>query len=232
MSRKIAVYFFLGALLCNLNTVHAYWRFVLSGGPGIGKTTVLKELERRGYQTISETYTALFEQASLHNALDVFFNGPEQLESILLAEQVRREASLSPLLPAFLDRSCVDIIAYGDYLQVALTDHLRSQADRDYDLVFFLEPLPADLYQNTSVRKESREVALEIHSMLKVAYMQRGYKPHQLIDVPFGTPDERAQYILDTISRVYFTIDILDYFANTTAWYPLSALESVSVSRV
>lgn len=221
MSQKVYFYMLVALLAGNIQISCASRRFVLSGGPGIGKTTVLKELRSRGYQTIPETFTSLFEQAVAHNALDSFFNGPEVLPSILLTEQLRMESLLSSSIPAFLDRSAVDIIAYGDFFNTPMTEELRAQADRNYDLIFFLEPLPEYLYENTSVRKESREEALTIHRLLKAAYLHMGYMPHQLIEVPFGTPSERAQYILDEIAQVYFYMDILDSFVNNTSSYLL-----------
>lgn len=230
MSQK--VYFYVLTLsLCMINMMSASRRFVLSGGPGIGKTTVLKELRNRGYQTIPETFTSLFEQAVADNALDSFFNGPQVLPSILLTEQLRMESLLSPTIPAFLDRSAVDIIAYGDFFNTPMSEEMRNQADRNYDLVFFLEPLPEYLYENTEVRKESREEAIKIHGLLKAAYLQAGYMSHQLIEVPFGTPYERAQYILDAIAHLYFYVDMLDSFVSNTNSYMLPGfLEKINFS--
>jgi hypothetical protein len=91
-------------------------------------------------------------------------------------------------------------------------------------LVFFLEPLPAYLYENTDVRKESRDEALIIHELLKTAYLQMGYMPHQLIEVPFGTPSERAQYILDEIAQAYFYTDMFDSFVSNTSSFLLPGL--------
>ncbi|MGE0010138.1 MAG: AAA family ATPase [Candidatus Babeliales bacterium] len=217
MSRHFSFIVICGGIILQATLVHAHQRMVISGGPGIGKTTVLKELRKRGYQTISETFTSLFEQAATQDALDVFFNGPKQLEMLFLTEQVRKESLLAPQLPAFLDRSVVDIMAYGYYLHVPISDEMLRLSDRKYDLVFFLEPLPEEYYRNSSVRRESREVALDIHQMLKAAYMQRGYYPHQMIDVPFGTPQERAQFIIDVMLERCFHIDVFDSFATQNA---------------
>lgn len=231
MSQKVYFYVLVSLLLCSIHIARANRRFVLSGGPGIGKTTVLKELRNRGYQTIPETFTSLFEQAVAHNALDSFFNGPQVLPSILLTEQLRMESLLSPAIPAFLDRSAVDIIAYGDFFNTPMSEEMRDQSERNYDLIFFLEPLPEYLYENTEVRKESREEALKIHGLLKAAYLQAGYMPHQLIEIPFGTPYERAQYILDEIAHLYFYVDMLDSFVSNTNSYMLPGfLEKINFS--
>lgn len=224
MGINFSLLFCFCALLCNVPEVQASRRFVLSGGPCIGKSTVLRELGKRGYQTVPEVFTLLFEQAAHNNALDTFFEDPDKLPFYLLDEQLRLESCLSATLPAFLDRSAVDIIAYGDYFNSPMPDTLRNAADRHYDLVFFLEPLPEHLYVTTAVCKESPQEALKLHDVLKNAYRARGYTGHQMIDVPFGTPEQRAQYILDTITHIYFYVDMFDCFANNSMLYPFQAL--------
>jgi hypothetical protein len=39
-----------------------------------------------------------------------------------------------------------------------------------------------------------------IHNFLKEAYKVRCYEKYQLIDVPFASPEERTQFILDKIA--------------------------------
>ncbi len=204
--------------------MHAYRRYVISGGPGIGKSTVIKEMSKLGYQTIPEIYTALFEQAAQNNAIDAFYANLDQLPQIQIKEQLRMESLLSPLLPAFLDRSAVDIIAYGDYFNAPISRELRAQADRNYDLIFLLEPLPDFLYEKTEVRREDPQEALHLHEIIRSAYIQRGYKSHQIIDVPFDTPERRAQFILDRILRAHFYVDMLDCCISNNSLFLMRSL--------
>lgn len=219
MAKKRFLIFFLFAIFCITGTTQAHRRFVLTGGPGVGKSTIIAELSKRGYQTTPETFTLLHEQAEKKNTLDTFFDDPAQLRSDLMSEQRRLESSVTATKPAFFDRSTIDIVAFGDYFKVPMSQDLRNQASKNYDLIFFLDPLPEHFYENTAIRRETYKESAEIHNFLKDAYKQLGYKKYQLIDVPYGTPAERTQFILDTIAQTYFYADIIDCFAAKNSLY-------------
>ncbi len=201
VNHKFPLYLCMSVLLSISFTADASLRCVLTGGPGVGKSTTLAELSKRGYHTIQEVFTSLFKQAEKNNALDAFFEDMTQLQTNLLLEQLRLESLLPATHTAFLDRSAEDIMAYNRYHNVPVEESLSKQV-RQYDIIFFLEPLPARFYQTSTVRKETPEEAMELHNLVKEAYRQRGYKNYQLIDVPFGTPSERAQFILDALAHV------------------------------
>lgn len=200
MDHRLGVCILMSALLSTMPVVQANQRYVLTGGPGVGKSTLIVELQKHGYQTIPETYALLFEQAVKSNSLEAFFADPVKLYDNLLAEQLKWELALDPKVPAFLDRSAIDIIAFGDYFKVPLSQEFRAQAAREYDLIFFLEPLPCNLYEQCAQRKETREEAKKMHELIWATYIQAGYQPHQLIDVPYGTVQERVEFILAAIS--------------------------------
>jgi len=187
----------LGMLYANTQ-VHATRLYVLTGGPGTGKSSTIEELANRGQQTIKEAYTTLYEKAAKENKIDAFFEDPLQLHYNLMREQLKAEEALDKEKSAFLDRSVIDIVTFGDYLKVNIPDDLKAQADREYELVFLLEPLPSSCYKKTEIRKETEEESHVIHNILKEAYKRRGYI---LVDVPFGTPASRAQFILNCVAR-------------------------------
>jgi predicted ATPase len=169
----------------------------LTGGPGVGKTTLMKACAARGYQTVPEAYAVLYEQATCSNNLATFFNDPVALYARILEKQIAFESVLDEKAIAFLDRSAVDILAFAQFFNVSLSadicEHINS---RHYDGIFFLDPLPIHLYKQCAQRKETYDQALEIHALLKEVYRQCGYA-QKIIHVPFGAVDERIAYILN-----------------------------------
>ena len=188
-------------LLCAAIETACADRYVLTGGPGVGKSTIIGELAHRGYHTLPEVYAVLYDQAAKNNALDVFFANPLALYAQLMSEQLRLESLLPEGDIAFLDRSSVDVIAFGTYFHVPMSDEFCNQAQRSYNLIFFIEPLPEHCYRNTLKRKETPNESAAIHALIKSTYRQYGYTDLHFIDVPYGTPNERVDFILAVVAR-------------------------------
>ena len=58
-----------------------------TGGPGVGKSTVLGVLKSVGVQTIPESFTTLFQEAKDKNQLEIFFLDFQKRRHDLIARQ-------------------------------------------------------------------------------------------------------------------------------------------------
>lgn len=174
-------------------------KFIFSGGPGCGKTTVLLALQTMGYQVCPEAYCALYREARVNGTLNKFCEDLIYQRYLIMQRHEDQESQLDPARPAFLDRSIPDVIFYGNYFNVAIPEDLIQKFERhkaDYAIVFFFEPVPAYLYQPTDVRLESRAEALKIHQALLAGYEHQGFK---IVHVPFDAIEKRVKFILNEI---------------------------------
>ena len=160
---------------------------VLTGGAGVGKTTVINALQKQGYQTAPEMWTLLYNQAKENGTVAAEFADPERCRKKLMDMQLTLEQSLDVNQCIFLDRSTIDNVAFAYYHnEIVSLDMLDIIKKKRYDLVFFLDPLPATLYQKEIC---SREDSIKIHHHLMQFYTELGYDS---IHVPFDTPEKVA----------------------------------------
>ena len=97
----------------------------------------------------------------------------------------------------FLDRGLPDVLAYMDYIGDKYPQYFIDVCNTNtYDFVFVLAPWQ-EIFTSDSERYENFEQAIEIHKHLLKTYMRFGY---QLIDVPFGSIEDRSDFILKELN--------------------------------
>ena len=181
-------------------------KYCISGGPCVGKTSLINYLAQKGFQTAPEAYACIFEESREQGTLASFFADPVKLRERLIYKQLELESNCNPYQHAFLDRSMVDIIFYADYFHTLLPPALIEKANQtSYNsYVFFLEPLPEHLYVMNDRRGEDRVEALKMHEALKQSYLRSGY---QIINIPFDSLEVRAQKILFFLAKTSIIVD-------------------------
>jgi predicted ATPase len=166
-------------------------KVVLTGGPGIGKTTVLNVLNRcMGYQIIPEAARMVIEEQQAKNSDCLPWKNLEKFNNELVTTQLSLEKKVGDEL-AFLDRGLVDNDAYCTLGNVKTHKEIVRNGRGRYEAVFILDPLST--YQNDSARTESREEALRVHKAIYDSYKKYGYSP---VRVPVMKPKDRAEFIL------------------------------------
>jgi len=163
-------------------------KYVLTGGPGVGKTTLLAALGASGYPLVPEAATQVIaeEQQQLRSVLPwTDFLG---FQCRVYLRQFALETSVAGDV-IFCDRSFVDAFAYCSEQGVALPAALHPPWR--YDGVFLLAPLPT--YEQTAVRVEDSVRALRLHDLIGRAYAACGYTP---VVVPVCSVAERVDFLL------------------------------------
>src|SRR3954454_15208442 len=91
-------------------------RYVVTGSPGAGKTTVIRQLELDGFGVVEEAATDII---ALWHAKGVVkpWTRPEFIEAVVSLQGTReRRAACAPDAVQFHDRSIVCTAALADYL--------------------------------------------------------------------------------------------------------------------
>lgn len=174
-------------------------RHVITGGPGVGKTTTLELLASRGYATVRETARDII-AAQQEAGADGILPWTDNLgfQYLVLDTLLRREREACGD-PVFCDRGAFDAFAYCKVFSTGVPDALEKIAkDRRYGKVFLLDQLPT--YVQDAQRREDPLLAKRLHEEIGNAYANLGY---EVVRVPAIGPQARVEYIIERSGVVY-----------------------------
>ena len=169
--------------------------YVITGGPGSGKTTTVNLLKERGYITTFEHARHYLDTQRLKGkTIEEVRSQQSEFQSGVLDMQIEQENQISPDVLVFLDRAIPDALAYYRFLNLPedekLTEALRTVS---YKKVFILDCLPL---VKDYARTEDDAAQKKIHALLVDAYESLGFP---IVQVPVLPPEERVDFILKNI---------------------------------
>ena len=176
-------------------------RFIMTGAPGSGKTSILRALAGMGYAVVPEAATdVIAAEHATGNAEP--WRDPLFTEKIASLQRARREAQAPPgALAQVHDRSAICTLALARFLGhpagAGLTDEVSwitgpGAVDRR---VFFVRPI--GFCEPTAARRISYEESLAFERVHESEYLRLGF---EIVDVPAGPVHERAA-LIDTRIR-------------------------------
>jgi len=174
-------------------------KIVITGGPGTGKTTLVKKLKEKGIICFPEVSREITLKAREEGVEQLFLEKPLLFSEMLMKGRLKQfeESTILKESFVFLDRGLPDILAYMDYIGDEYPAEFISVCEQNrYDLVFILPPWES-IYVSDDARYENFEQATLIAQYLTKTYQRFGYNP---ILVPKATPDERLKFVMEHLS--------------------------------
>lgn len=173
-------------------------KIVITGGPGTGKSSVIKKLEMLGYKCLHEVSREVTLEAQKQGITQLFLEKPVLFSQKLLEARLKQYESLknSEDKLTFIDRGIPDVVAYLDYFGTDYPDTFNEACkENNYDKVFLLPPW-REIYLNDNERYENFEEAESIYSFLKKAYLSFGYN---IVEVPKLSVKNRCNFIINNL---------------------------------
>lgn len=172
--------------------------YILTGGPGAGKTSVLNELRTRGYVCIPEVARNVIQEQVALNGDALPWGDRTKYAQLMLTSSIQDFIdNKQSVTPFFFDRGIPDTLAYCKLTGLELTEELIQYAlsYRYNTTVFILPPWP-EIYHTDDERKQDIQLAIDTYHQIKATYNELGYR---LIQVPRLSVLQRADFILDYI---------------------------------
>ncbi len=169
--------------------------YVITGGPGFGKTTVLNRLEEKGFPVCSENAREVLSSQGRSEDRVGIPEVPEGFERIMALWRLNFLQSIEKGTIAFSDRGLPDQVAYSWYKNKIPSDYIEEKALAErYAQHVFVTPPWKDIYVQDEIRKENFDEACMIHSCILKSYRKYGY---ETIDLPLTSPEQRVRFILN-----------------------------------
>lgn len=172
--------------------------YIITGGPGVGKTTLLKELGRRGFAIVPEDARRIIQEQVAANGEGLPWDNKELYAQLMLEESrqsyQRAATGLSEAKAVFFDRGIVDAVCYMIMEDIPVTKKINKWiASCPYNIRVFILPPWREIYQPDKERKQTWAEAVRTYEAMKDVYTRYGY---YVTDLPKDTVANRADFIL------------------------------------
>lgn len=173
--------------------------YVITGGPGVGKTTLLKQLEKLGYPIVQEDARRIIKEQMQSQGDGLPWKNKERYTHLMINASLHSFKTISDTQKGlvFFDRGIIDAFCYADMIGLPISEDMKEVVNTYfYNSKVFILPPWVEIYETDQERKQTWKEALETYNAMKTAYSLYGY---QIVEVPIGIPESRAGFILDNI---------------------------------
>jgi predicted ATPase len=172
--------------------------FVLTGGPGSGKTTLVKALDQAGYAISTEAGRAIIQDQEAVGGRALPWRDVAAFAEMMLCWEMRSYRLAQVQAGAvFFDRGIPDVIGYLRLVGLPVPAHMERAAEvfRYSQKVLILPPWP-EIYEQDRERRQTPEEAERTYEAMVMTYRGYGY---ELLTVPLGPVDERLEFVIKNI---------------------------------
>ncbi|WP_288789267.1 AAA family ATPase [uncultured Elizabethkingia sp.] len=174
--------------------------YIITGGPGSGKTSLINELTNNGFLTVPEEGRRIIKEQIEFAGEGLPWKNKAAFAALMLNASL--EAYHTILQKAehslvFFDRGIPDTIGYMELENIPVPPETEQiiHAHPYHTNVFLLPPWKS-IYETDNERKQNWQQAVDTYEIMRDIYIRYGYN---IINVPFDTIINRKDFILNNL---------------------------------
>jgi predicted ATPase len=172
--------------------------YIITGGPGSGKTSIIEELRKRGVLCVDEVARSILkEQNAIGGDATHLGDRRKYCELMLSRSMFTYNRVQETRAPVFFDRGIPELAGYRRFTEADVPAHFHKAIEVfRYNPVVFVAPPWEDIYRNDEERIQDYREAVETYEAIMATYPQFGYR---LVEIPRLPVSERAQFLIDYV---------------------------------
>lgn len=172
-------------------------KFIITGAPGTGKSSIINDLIKRGYSCAKEIAREVISEQIANRGETLPWKNQLSFEHKIIKLRYKQYTDSPTECICFFDRSIIDSIAYLKASKLKTTSEIiETVKGCIFNRTVFYTPFWEDIYLNDKERKEEIEKAKKIEIFILKTYKSFGYK---MIQVPKISISKRTDFILSKI---------------------------------
>lgn len=179
--------------------------FIITGGPGAGKTAIATQLQQQGFCCTKESGRQIIQEQMTSNGNALPWEDKIAFRDMMLLRDTSAYISISDTTtPVFFDRGIPDLIGYSQLEKLEFGENLIIAVQKyRYNKLVFVAPPWDKIYCRDNERKQSYAEAVATYEALVKAYTDNNY---ELIEIPRTDVKHRADFILNKVKKIFPTV--------------------------